>query len=424
MGLVTGSSLKEINVTTYWCCRVSAWLPSHNLTMELEWKHKKLVFNWRLSVQLDNYLWLKWKSLQSLAYGQLSYVYRFTLWLLEAYFCLADQQKIVEIGRCVVTAKPCVSTKLSISSWTRWTVLFPASARAYSSAAPLWADLKLQTELGSITASCHLSVNSFANQDADETCSWKPEIVSAAQRCLPAKNSPRKASVYLLLSATTGFCPYQRICFWSSVHSFACNLVTSLQLWSELQWKTKIFDWRKATTLENFESTDVHHLFSCLSKKKQQKKRNKLHLCLDPWVPYIMYNFWGQVESLTVIWWRGILLIQCHLCLSRSFMIMQKSFGRTRVCGHAGRGPMNINSSTVHSSKSFVHVFTFVQTRQLFRRIFTPRDSSVLPSWYRFNRWFSVHSVGVWVCSVGCQRWWGDNNRCAVLSKRVLLSLN
>lgn len=36
----------------------------------------------------------------------------------------------------------------------------------------------------------------------------------------------------------------------------------------------------------------------------------------------------------------------------RSFMIMQRSSGRMRVCGPAGKGPMNISSSTVHSSKS------------------------------------------------------------------------
>lgn len=35
-------------------------------------------------------------------------------------------------------------------------------------------------------------------------------------------------------------------------------------------------------------------------------------------------------------------------------MTMQRSSGRTRVCGPAGKGPMNINSSTVHSSKSSV----------------------------------------------------------------------
>lgn len=46
-----------------------------------------------------------------------------------------SEDRSEEIGPCVVTAKPCVSTKLSISSWTRWTALFPASVGARSSAA-------------------------------------------------------------------------------------------------------------------------------------------------------------------------------------------------------------------------------------------------------------------------------------------------
>ena len=45
-------------------------------------------------------------------------------------------------------------------------------------------------------------------------------------------------------------------------------------------------------------------------------------------------------------------LIQTPLSLSRSFMTMQSSSGRTRVCGPAGIGLTNINSSTAHSSKS------------------------------------------------------------------------
>lgn len=48
----------------------------------------------------------------------------------------------------------------------------------------------------------------------------------------------------------------------------------------------------------------------------------------------------------------GMPLIQTPLSLSRSFMTMQRSSGRTMGCGPAGKGPTNINSSTVHSSES------------------------------------------------------------------------
>ena len=47
----------------------------------------------------------------------------------------------------------------------------------------------------------------------------------------------------------------------------------------------------------------------------------------------------------------GTMLIQILLSLSRSFTTIQRCSGRTMACGPAGKGPTNISSSTVHSSK-------------------------------------------------------------------------
>ena len=62
---------------------------------------------------------------------------------------------------------------------------------------------------------------------------------------------------------------------------------------------------------------------------------------------------------LAVISSRGMMLIPMPLfSLSRSFTTMQGSSGRTRVCAPAGKGPTNINSSTVHSSESLFTPFS------------------------------------------------------------------
>lgn len=69
----------------------------------------------------------------------------------------------------------------------------------------------------------------------------------------------------------------------------------------------------------------------------------------------ISYLYFRDLKTrawLAVISRCGIWLIQTPLSLYRSIMTMQRSSGRTRVCGPAGKGLTNINSLTAHSSKS------------------------------------------------------------------------
>lgn len=51
-------------------------------------------------------------------------------------------------------------------------------------------------------------------------------------------------------------------------------------------------------------------------------------------------------------------------------MITLKSSGRTRVYGHVGKDPMNINSSTARNSKSNFFCFRYMNPHVLCGRVF------------------------------------------------------
>lgn len=138
----------------------------------------------------------------------------------------AAEDRSEEIGPCVVTAKPCVSTKLSVSSWTQWTTLFPASVRARSSAAPLRAGLKPQAKWGSIAASPpNLSWSFFypprremgSNQPQTFSCVTVHQCQDSVIWCLLHLNNHEQLflTAFLLSSflspATNDYWPYSQL---------------------------------------------------------------------------------------------------------------------------------------------------------------------------------------------------------------------
>lgn len=171
------------------------------------------------------------------------------------------------------------------------------------------------------------------------------------------------------------------------------------------------------------------------------------HKYMFPAAPFLWYLIFisGLLGPKTGAWLAvisrcGTLLIQTPLSLSRSIMTMQRSSGRTRVCGPAGKGPTNISSSTAHSSKSplFTSILAIKHTVQIFsgfsqvqtdsQRLFSIfLLSSSLVHTYTLTANLSASTLwGVWVfchvvyVSTRCQGSWSDNECCATLTMTSL----
>lgn len=154
------------------------------------------------------------------------------LFVLDHIVCERLKDHSEEIGSYVVTAQLCVRTKLSVSSWTRWTVLFPASARACSSAAISKSAFNSKPSEGVSLPLPRPSLNAFTLRDPAREIQRSPRGTgSATDIVLSRMDQPDAAFIWITIHVFV---------LRTQLYSFIWPLLSSV-LWESLE--TNVSGW-------------------------------------------------------------------------------------------------------------------------------------------------------------------------------------